>query len=109
MKSTKPEILTTRAQLIAELQAKGVHDPRWLDHLVLCLAPGGEKEVLPGETREAAIARLMRHYEWDERTAGWTIALSEGWSDIVPLDDDGTPLPYYRVMDDSDDDMDHPE
>ena len=93
---TTPE---ARDQLVAELRAEGVTDPKWIEYLLRSLEPGGEKEVLPGETREAAVARLMRHYGWDERAAEWTIALSEGLSDLVPVDDDGNEFPYYRDRD----------
>lgn len=87
----------TRDQLVRHLRDEGLLDERSIQHLILCLQPGGEKEVLPGEAREQAVARLMRHYGWDERTASLTLYLADGWSDVVPVDDDGTPLPFFRV------------
>jgi hypothetical protein len=41
-------------------------------------------------------------------TTSRTTALAEGQSDIVPLDEDGTPLPYFRIADDPDDGVDNP-
>ena len=86
-------------QVVARLRHEGLLDERSIEYVALSLQPGGEKHVLPGETRAEAVAHLMRPYGWDGRTAQFTISLSEGWSDVVPLDDDGTELPYYRVCD----------
>ncbi len=96
---TEPAAPAERKQLVAQLRAEGVTDPRLLAHVLRSLQSGGEKEVLSGEARDEAVRRLMRHYDWDERTAEWTISLSEGGSDVVPVDDDGTELPYFRVRD----------
>lgn len=79
------------------LRAEGVRDERWIAYLAALSRPGGEQAILPGETREAAVARLQRHYGWDERTASQSIQLSEGWSDVVPVGDDGTEVPIDRL------------
>ena len=92
----------TKHRLVKRLREEGVLDERMIQHLILSFQPGGEEEILPGETRADAVARLMRHYGWDERTAEFTISLSQGWSDIVPEDDEGNPLPYFHHRDDED-------
>lgn len=74
-------------------------DERISAYVRLAREPGGEQRMLPGETREDAIARLMHHYGWDEDAAGLTLAVADGWSDVVPIDDDGAPLPYFRIRD----------
>ena len=96
MKTRAPE---TVELVVARLRQEGKLDERSIEYIALALQPGGEEEILPGETREDAVARLMRHYGWDERTAEFTISLSQGWSDIVPEDDQGNPLPYFHHRD----------
>jgi hypothetical protein len=96
MRARAPETLE---QLAARLREEGALDERSIEYVVRSRQPGGEERVLPGETRDDAIARLMRHYDWDERTARFTLYLADGWSDLVPVDDDGTELPYFRVRD----------
>lgn len=85
------------ARLAALWRNEGVLSEDSIEHLILMCRPGGEKKILPGETRKEAVARIQRHYGYDERTAHLTIRLSEGWSDLVPVDDDGTELPYFRI------------
>ena len=89
----------TKERLAMRLREEGVHDERMIEHLILSLQPGGEKRILPDETREQAVTRLIRHFGYDEQTAQFTISLSEGWSDLVPVDDDGNDLPYFRYPD----------
>lgn len=89
-----------RDQLIERLREEGRLSANSIQFLLSCLQPGGEKRVLPNESLEQAVARLIGHYGWDERTARFTLALADGWSDLVPVADDGTPLPYFRHRDD---------
>ena len=72
------------AEHIARLREEGVLDERMIDYIERSLQPGGEKCILPGETRAQAVARLTNHYGYDERTAEFTISLSQGLSDVVP-------------------------
>jgi len=86
-----------RARLATLLRQDGFHDERSVEELLRGLEPGGEERILPGETRGDAIARLQRHYGYSQSLAEKTIALSEGWSDIRPVDDDGNDLPIGRM------------
>ena len=52
-------------------------------YLVAARKPDGAQRILSGESREEAVARLCRHYGWDARTAGFTISLSQGLSDVT--------------------------
>lgn len=72
------------ADQIARLREEGVLDERMIDYIERSLQPGGEKRILPGETRAQAVARLTKHFGYDERTAEFTISLSQGLSDVVP-------------------------
>jgi len=81
-------------QLGRRLREEGRLSEFWIDYLILSLRPGGEKQILPGETREEAVARLMGHYGWDERTAEFTISLSQGIGDAVAVDDEGNVIPW---------------
>ena len=86
------EVVTTRHQ-------EEVLDAATVEYIKRSLESGGEQEILVGESRDEAAARLMRHYGWDAWTAHQALLLAEGWSDVVPLDDEGNPLPYFRVRD----------
>ena len=74
----------TAEEIIAQLRAGGTMSDRWIEYLERSLQPGGEKCILPGETRAQAVARLSNHYGYDERTAEFTISPSQGLSDVVP-------------------------
>ena len=77
----------TDEQLIARLRSEGVLDEGLIRYVVLCKQPEGPQCILPGETREQAVARLMKHYGWDERHAEFAISVSQGYGDIVVVDE----------------------
>ena len=78
------DVTETVDQLIARLRDEGPLDERGVQYIERSRQPGGEKSILPSETRDEAVARLRQHFGWDERTAEFTISLSQGLSDIVP-------------------------
>ena len=80
------DVRTTQsvAHRIAQLREEGVLDEVMIQYIERSLQPGGEKRIRPGESRADAVARLRRHFGWDERTAEFTISLSEGKSDLAP-------------------------
>lgn len=80
----KAGVAETIEQLVNRLRDEGRLDEPSIQYIAAALRPGGEERILPGESRADAVARLRRHFGWDERTAEFTISLSEGKSDLVP-------------------------
>lgn len=80
----KTQVTETVDELIARLRAEGRLGESSIRYIVAARRPEGAQRILPGETRAQAVARLCANFGWDERTAEFTISLSQGLSDVVP-------------------------